>query len=410
MSRAHTLLLESISASAHEVLAHNEITVRALPGALAASELIEAVSALPAGAPKVIGLRSKTKAYKEVLEQLPDLAAIGAFCIGTDQVDLEYARQHGVAVFNAPFSSTRSVAELVLGEVVMLARQIIPRNRAAHEGTWAKSSSGSHEVRGKTLGIIGYGHIGSQVSVLAESLGLNVIYHDIVPKLPLGNATPAGSLGELLRQSDFVTLHVPRSELTRYMIGKAELAEMKQGACLLNLSRGDVVEIEPLRDALVEGRLAGAAIDVYPKEPKRAGEDFDSPLRNLDNVILTPHIGGSTLEAQTGIGVEVANALVRFLRDGTTTGAVNLPEVEPPARHPNGYRIWNAHQNVPGVLSNINRLVADAGANIVGQNLATREDIGVLVVDVTVPDLAAAKGLTQAIADLSSSVRTRLLP
>jgi len=402
------LLLESISASAHEVLTRNEITVRTQSGALGEADLIDAVRELPAGAPKVIGLRSKTKAYRPVLEAIPDLAAIGCFCIGTDQVDLEFARKRGVAVFNAPFSSTRSVAELVLGEVIMLARQIFPRNASAHDGQWAKSASGSHEVRGKTLGIIGYGHIGSQVSVLAESLGLNVIYHDIVPKLPLGNAMPAKSLGDLLRQADFVTLHVPRSELTRYMIGKAELNEMKQGACLLNLSRGDVVEIEPLRDALVEGRLAGAAIDVYPSEPKRAGEAFDSPLRNIDNVILTPHIGGSTLEAQNGIGAEVANSLVRFLRDGATTGSVNLPEVDPPTRGA-GFRIWNAHQNVKGVLSNINRLVADGGGNIVGQNLATKEEIGILVVDVEIEDLAKAKALRQTIADLPSSLRTRLL-
>ncbi len=402
------MLLESISASAHEVLTRNEITVRTQSGALGESDLIEAVRALPNDAPKIIGLRSKTKAFRTVLESLPDLAAIGAFCIGTDQVDLEFARQRGVAVFNAPFSSTRSVAELVLGEIIMLARQIFPRNGAAHEGQWAKSASGSHEVRGKTLGIIGYGHIGSQVSVLAESLGLNVIYHDIVPKLPLGNATPAKSLGDLLSRADFVTLHVPRSELTRWMIGKAELAEMKRGACLLNLSRGDVVEIEPLRDALVEGHLAGAAIDVYPREPKRAGEDFDSPLRNLDNVILTPHIGGSTLEAQKGIGVEVANSLVRFLRDGATTGCVNLPEVDPPDRGAS-YRFWNAHQNVKGVLSNINRLVAESGGNIVGQNLATKEETGVLVIDVELDDLGKAKTLEAGIAGLPSSLRTRLL-
>jgi D-3-phosphoglycerate dehydrogenase / 2-oxoglutarate reductase len=409
VSRAHALLLENVHATASELLERAGVSVTRHGAGLDEQGLIEALRALPGTGPLFLGIRSKTKVTAAVMEAVPRLAGIGAFCIGTDQIDLEAARDRGVAAFNAPFSSTRSVAELVTGLVIMLARRIFPRDRAAQLGRWDKSAKGNYEVRGKTLGIVGYGHIGSQVSVLAESLGMHVRYVDIVPKLPMGNANVVNELDELLSQSDFVSLHVPRSEMTRGMIGAGEIAKMKQGAYLINYSRGDVVDLEALRGAIESEHLAGAAVDVYPSEPASAGDSFSSVLQGLDNVILTPHIGGSTAEAQANIGREVGQSLISFLVDGGTTGSVSLPEVEVPQRGQH-IRMLNIHRNVPGVLSKINQVIAESGANIVGQRLATSDEVGVLVVDLASDEISeTAKALSDAIAALDTTVRHRLL-
>ncbi len=409
VSKAHALLLENVHATASEVLERAGVSVTRHGAGLDEKGLIEALRALPGSGPLFLGIRSKTKVTAAVMEAVPRLAGIGAFCIGTDQIDLEAARDRGVAAFNAPFSSTRSVAELVTGLVIMLARRIFPRDRAAQLGRWDKSARGNYEVRGKTLGIVGYGHIGSQVSVLAESLGMHVRYVDIVPKLPMGNANVVNELDELLAQSDFVSLHVPRSEMTRGMIGAGEIAKMKQGAYLINYSRGDVVDLDALRGAIESEHLAGAAVDVYPSEPASAGDAFSSVLQGLDNVILTPHIGGSTAEAQANIGREVGQSLSSFLVDGGTTGSVSLPEVEVPQRGKHS-RMLNIHRNVPGVLSKINQVIAESGVNIVGQRLATSDEVGVLVVDLAGDEISeTATALSDAIAALDTTVRHRLL-
>ena len=409
VSSPNILLLESIHATAHEEFARQGVVVHTAPGALREDQLIAALRALPQGAPVMLGIRSKTQVTDAVLAATPQLLAVGAFCIGTDQISLTAARDRGIGVFNAPFSNTRSVAELVLGEIIMLSRQVFARSAACHRGLWHKSADGSHEVRGKTLGIVGYGHIGSQLSVLAESLGMQVRYHDLLAKLPLGNAQPCSSLHELLGLADFVSLHVPDTELTRGMIGAAELAVMRPGAYLINASRGMVVDLGGLRDALESGRLAGAAIDVFPSEPAKAGDVFDSPLRGLDSVILTPHIGGSTQEAQANIGREVATSLSAYLRTGSTTGCVTLPTIDAaPIR--GGARILNIHRNVPGVLSAVNQLLADSGVNITGQSLATIEAIGLLHVDVPLrPEDPKIHSLGAAIAALPTSLRTRVI-
>jgi D-3-phosphoglycerate dehydrogenase / 2-oxoglutarate reductase len=345
-----------------------------------------------------------------VFEAVPRLVAVGAFCIGTDQIDLAGAREAGVAVFNAPFSNTRSVAELVIAEIVMLSRQVFARSWAAHEGAWRKDAEGAHEVRGKTLGIIGYGHIGSQLSVLAEAMGLRVLYYDVVNKLPLGNACAAESLDTLLAESDFVTLHVPDSDLTRNMIRAEQLQKLKRGAYLINASRGSVVDLEALRDAIVSGQVGGAAIDVYPKEPKAAGDRFDSPLQGLREVILTPHIGGSTQEAQANIGREVSEVLAAYISFGRTTSCITLPQVDAADLRPGSCRLVNVHKDVPGVLSRVNHVVADVGINISGQHLVTGGGIGLLLMDLDVPrDDARASALHDGIAKLDQSLRTRLI-
>ena len=409
VTRPNILLLESIHATAHEEFARHGVVVHTVPGALTEAQLVAALRGLPQEGPLLLGIRSKTRVTPAVLEATPQLLAVGAFCIGTDQIALAAARERGVAVFNAPFSNTRSVAELVLGEIIMLSRQVFARSQACHRGLWHKSADGSHEVRGKTVGIVGYGHIGSQLSVLAEALGMHVRYHDLLSKLPLGNAQPCNSLHELLGLADFVTLHVPDTELTRGMIGAAELAVMRPGACLINASRGMVVDLAALRDALETGRVGGAAIDVFPSEPDKLGDVFESPLRGLDSVILTPHIGGSTQEAQANIGREVATALAAYLGTGSTTGCVTLPNIDAaPIR--SGARIINVHRNVPGVLSAVNQLLADSQVNITGQSLATVESIGLLHVDVPLqPDDPKTHHLRAAIAALSTSLRTRVV-
>lgn len=405
---ASALLLERVHTTAEESLASNGYTVSRIDKGLSEDELIEALQALPDG-PVMVGIRSKTLITPKVMEAVPQLDAVGCFCIGTDQVALDVARSTGVAVFNAPFSSTRSVAELVMADVVMLARRIFPRSNDAHAGRWAKTATGAHEVRGKTLGIVGYGHIGSQLGILAEAFGMNVQYFDIEKKLPLGNTNSVDTMDALLSSSDFVSLHVPDTELTRNMITAEEIGRMKRGAYLINLSRGKVVDIDALHDALKEERLAGAAVDVYPKEPASNADPFESPLQGLDNVILTPHIGGSTEEAQANIGLEVATALDRFRRFGSTAGSVTLPNLEVPKAMGAASRIINMHRNVPGVLSEINQVVAESGVNIVGQSLATNEDVGLLYIDVPVAtDDARAKKLREDIAALETSLRTRI--
>ena len=409
VSSPNILLLESIHATAHEEFARHGVVVHTAPGAMNEAQLVSALNALPQGGPVMLGIRSKTQVTPAVFAAVPQLLAVGAFCIGTDQVALGEARQRGVGVFNAPFSNTRSVAELVLGEIIMLSRQVFARSAACHRGLWHKSADGSHEVRGKTLGIVGYGHIGSQLSVLAEALGMQVRYHDILAKLPLGNAQPCNSLHGLLGLADFVTLHVPDTELTRGMFGAAEISVMRPGSYLINASRGMVVDLAALRDGLERGRLAGAAVDVFPSEPSKVGDVFDSPLRGLESVILTPHIGGSTQEAQANIGREVATSLAAHLTTGSTTGCVTLPNIDAAILR-GGARILNIHRNVPGVLSAVNQLLADSGVNITGQSLATIEAIGLLHVDVPLrPDDPKIHQLGAAIAALPTSLRTRVI-
>jgi D-3-phosphoglycerate dehydrogenase len=407
-------LLEKVHHSADDELARGGVVVRRIDKGLDESELVAALNALPGDGPTLVGIRSKTRVTRAVIEASPRLLGIGAFCIGTDQIDLSAARHAGVAVFNAPFSSTRSVAELVMAEIVMLSRQVFPRSKAAHEGRWAKSAAGSHEIRGKVLGIVGYGHIGSQLSVLAEAFGMQVIFHDIVGKLPLGNARQAASLDDVLGKSDFVSLHVPDTEFTRGMIGEDQLAKMKAESCLLNLSRGKVVDLGALREAIVTGHIAGAAVDVFPHEPAGENDAFATDLQGLDNVILTPHIGGSTQEAQAMIGLEVAGALVKFIENGRTAGCVNMPQLDmpppPSLRDAPACRLINVHRNIPGVLSRINHVIADSNVNIVGQALATLEDVGLLFVDLPLaPAEPAAKKLCDSITALDTSVRTRLV-
>lgn len=394
------LLLEGIHSSARDRLEEEGFEVDLEKTALAEEDLIARLPGYCA-----VGIRSKTQLKSAVFETPTDLLAVGAFCIGTNQVDLEAANQKGIPVFNAPYSNTRSVAEMVIAEMVALSRRLGDVNMAAHRGEWLKSAKGAFEVRGKNLGIIGYGHIGSQVSVLAESMGLRVRYFDILKKLPMGNAVAAESLEELLRQSDFVTLHVPETPLTQKMMGREEMRIMKKGAFLINASRGNVVDIAALKEFILTGHLAGAAIDVFPVEPENNDQRFESELQGVPNVILTPHIGGSTEEAQAAIGLEVAESLIRYLRKGQSLGAVNFPNVDAPP-HVTAQRLVNVHKNVPGVLSEINSIVSKAGANIQGQYLSTDPHIGYLVMDMEKgdADIVAAQ-----VKKLPTSILTRVL-
>ena len=353
----------------------------------------------------IVGIRSRTHLSAEVLAEAKRLIAIGCFCIGTNQVDLDAAELAGIPVFNAPYSNTRSVAELVIAEAILLLRGIPQKNAECHRGGWSKSAAGSHETRGKTLGIIGYGHIGTQVGVLAEAFGMQVLFHDIEAKLSLGNARAATDLDELLKQSDVVTLHVPETPATKNMFGAAQIARMKPGAHLINASRGTVIDIDALDAALREGHLGGAAVDVFPVEPKGNGEAFVSPLTAHDNVILTPHVGGSTEEAQENIGVEVATKLANFLETGATIGAVNLPEIQPnPLEAP--ARILNIHYNRPGTLSHFNQALAEIGANIVAQQLQTAGDIGYAITDIS---LVPPAGWAEALMRDDAFIRTRVI-
>jgi len=401
MNDLRVLLLENIHPVAEQRLADAGFRVDVVPGSLQGDELAARLDGV-----HFVGIRSKTQVTRDVLQAAPDLLGVGAFCIGTNQVDLREANARGVVVFNAPFSNTRSVAELVLAEIVMLARKVPDRSREVHEGVWRKSAAGAHEVRGKTLGIVGYGHIGRQVGVLAETFGLRVLFHDIATVLPMGNNQPVASLDELLAVSDFVTFHVPATPQTQWMVGEAQLARMKPGSYLLNLSRGTVVDIPALAAALSSGHLAGAAVDVYPKEPATNDEaGFESELRGLPNVILTPHIGGSTQEAQRSIGEEVSATLTKFAREGATATAVNFPQVDLP-RSPNTHRVLHVHQNVPGVLSDVNRIVAELRANVHAQVLATDPNIGVLLMDL---DQDVADPVCEAFARLDTTIKARTI-
>jgi D-3-phosphoglycerate dehydrogenase / 2-oxoglutarate reductase len=394
------LLLENIHVSAERLLAAEGFQVERVPGALKPEELAEKLKGV-----HLLGIRSKTNVPERSLLHAENLMAIGAFCIGTNQIDLKASNTHGIPCFNAPFSNTRSVAEMVIAEIIVLTRQLFDRSREVHAGQWRKVATGSHEVRGKTLGIIGYGHIGSQLGVLAESLGMRVVYYDIMTKLPLGNTRSASTLDELLAESDFVTLHVPATPSTNMMIGPKELAKMKKGACLINASRGSVVDIPALALALRSKHLGGAAVDVYPEEPETNSDGFATELQNLPNVVLTPHIGGSTEEAQESIGREVATSLIKFVRSGASTGAVNFPQVEVPLI-PGTHRILNVHRNIPGVLRDINRIVSDMNANIHAQVLSTDSNIGYLLMDL---DQDVSAQVCDAIAALNTDIKTRIV-
>jgi len=394
------LLLENIHPVAAEAFRAEGFQVETTKTALPEAELAQRVRDV-----HILGIRSKTQVTPAVLAEARRLLAVGAFCIGTNQIDLKHANKGGVPVFNAPFSNTRSVAELILAEIVMLSRHLGDRSREVHDGRWRKVAVGSHEVRGHTIGIIGYGHIGSQIGVLAEAFGMRVVFFDVVAKLPMGNNRSLPRLDDLLEISDFVTLHVPETPQTRNMIGAAELARMKPGACLLNASRGTVVDIDALADAIQRGHIGGAAVDVFPAEPESNSDGFTSALRGLPNVILTPHIGGSTEEAQEAIGHEVSASLIKYVNAGATTASVNYPHIELPLDK-DAHRILNTHKNVPGVLRDINRIVSDHNANIRAQVLSTDSDIGYLVMDL---DQDVSQDVKRAIAALPTSIKTRIL-
>ena len=352
-----------------------------------------------------IGLRSRTHLTAEMIEAAPKLIAVGCFCIGTNQVDLNAAKARGIPVFNAPFSNTRSVAELVLGEILLLMRNVPQANAEVHRGVWNKSATGSHEVRGKKLGIIGYGHIGSQLSIIAESLGMDVYFYDIENKLPLGNAKQVRSLEELLSSCDVVSLHVPELPSTKNLMNAERIAQLKQGAILINAARGTVVDIDALAQALKDGKIHGAAIDVFPIEPASINEEFVSPLREFDNVILTPHIGGSTAEAQENIGFEVAGKFVKYSDNGSTLSSVNFPEVSLP-EHEGTKRLLHIHENRPGILNKLNQIFVGANLNIAAQYLQTDPKIGYVVVDVETND---ASPLLTKLKEIDGTIRARVL-
>lgn len=394
-------MLENISDAAVEGLrAGGYANVQKINGALSEEQLIDAVQGV-----HLLGIRSKTRVTRDVIEAADKLLAIGAFCIGVNQVDLRAATESGVAVFNAPYSNTRSVAELVIGLCVMLIRKIADKNAAAHRGEWLKEASGSFELRGKTLGIIGYGNIGSQVSTMAEAMGLQVIYYDAATKLPLGNAKQTSDLKDLLKRSNIVTLHVPSDATTRNMIDAEALKAMRKGSILINHSRGDVVDLDALAKALRSGKLAGAAVDVFPEEPEKNGDPFTTVLQNLPNVILTPHIGGSTEEAQANIGLDVTSKLIKYLDFGTSEGSHTVPPVSLPPQA-GTHRILHIHRNIPGVLGEINSRLSDHGINITGQYLKTNDEIGYVILDV---ESKLSKEAFELLKDVPGTVKARMV-
>lgn len=399
--KINILLLENISDSAvANIRRHGYTNIKKVSGALGEDALIAALKDI-----HLLGIRSKTMVTEKVLKQAPKLQAIGAFCIGVNQIDLMSANRHGVAVFNAPYSNTRSVAELVIGAAIMLIRRIPGKNKAAHEGIWQKEAAGSFELRGKTLGIIGYGNIGSQVSVLAEAMGMKVIFYDVLTKLPLGNAVPCKSLKELLQKSDIISLHVPETAGTKNLLNKQALKQCKAGAVLINYARGEVVDLEALASALQSGAIGGAAIDVFPVEPEKNGDHFNTPLQGLDNVLLTPHVGGSTQEAQENIGMDVSTKLLEYLEKGMSYGSHTVPALSLPTLA-GAHRILHIHKNVPGVLSEINSTLGKARVNILGQYLATNEHIGYVVLDV---DKQLSNHALKLLKEVKHTVRTRML-
>lgn len=395
------LLLENISISALEELKQSGYgEIKRLSGALSETELIKEIKNV-----HILGIRSKTRVTETVLEKADKLLAIGAFCIGVNQIDLSAAAGKGIAVFNAPHANTRSVAELVIGLCVVLIRKIADKNIAAHNGIWLKDAKGAFELRGKTLGIIGYGNIGSQVSVMAEALGMNVVYHDIVTKLPHGNAKQIRELKELLEQSNIVTLHVPSDATTRNMINEETMSAMRKGSIFLNYSRGDVVDLEALKKFIENGTIAGAAIDVFPQEPEKNGDVFTTVLQNLPNVILTPHVGGSTEEAQANIGLDVTAKLINYLELGASNGSRTVPEVSLPPQAAT-HRILHIHENIPGVLSEINSRLSEKGINILGQYLKTNEKIGYVILDI---DTELSKKAFEILRGVGGTIKTRMV-
>ncbi len=396
----HALLLENLHPLATTILETDGVAVTTRTGALDEDELIAALEGV-----QLLGIRSKTQVTERVLAAAPDLQAVGAYCIGTNQIDLRAAAHRGVAVFNAPFSNTRSVVELALAEIIALARRLTERDKALHDGVWDKTAEGAHEVRGRVLGIVGYGNIGTQLSVLAENLGMSVVFYDTAEKLALGNARRMGSLDELLEVADTVTLHVDGRPGNAGLFGAAQFARMKPRSIFLNLSRGFVVDYAALREAVLDGHVAGAAVDVFPEEPKRRGDAFASELRGLPNVILTPHVGGSTLEAQEAIGQFVSSKLRDYVHTGSTTLSVNLPNLALDAGS-GQHRLAHLHHNTPGVLAGINRTLAEHGVNIEGQLLATRGDLGYVVTDTGV---ATPHEVHEALRTMPQTIRLRVL-
>lgn len=399
--KINILFLENISERAVQLFQqHGYANVKQLKKALTEDELIREIKDV-----HLLGIRSKTQITPAVLEASKKLQAIGCFCIGVNQVHLKTATKNGIAVFNAPYSNTRSVAELVIGAAIMLIRRIPDKNKAAHEGIWLKETAGSYELRGKTIGIIGYGNIGSQVSILAESLGMKVLYYDIETKLPLGNAVDARSLKELLSKSNIVSLHVPETVQTKNLINKQNIKSLQKGAIIINYARGEVVDLKALADAIKDEHIAGAAVDVFPWEPEKSGDRFETPLQGLKNVLLTPHIGGSTEEAQQNIGKDVSNKLFQYLEKGISTGSHTVPPLAlPPVE--GGHRILHIHNNVPGVLSAINTSLAKNNINIVGQYLKTNEEIGYVVLDV---DKKLSNKALELLRDVKETIKVRML-
>lgn len=398
-NRIKILLLENVHPVAFENLSEAGFAVEIIKSSLSEDELVEKIKGV-----HVLGIRSKTQVTKRVLDAANKLMVVGAFCIGTTQIDLSYARKKGVVVFNAPYSNTRSVVELAIGEIIMLMRSIFPRSTELHNGQWNKTASNSREIRGKNLGIVGYGNIGKQLSVLAEAMGMRVYYYDIDEQLALGNATKCETLEDLLNVSDVVTLHIDDNQANRNFIGERELAQMRQGSCLINLSRGFVVEISALVNALKNGKLAGAAVDVYPEEPIGNGA-FETELRGLDNVILTPHIGGSTEEAQRDIAEFVPNKIMEYMNSGSTVDAVNFPNIRLP-KQKNAHRFLHIHNNVPGIMAQVNKVLATYNLNIIGQYLSTDPEVGYVITDV---DKDYNKEVINDLKNISNTIRFRVL-
>jgi D-3-phosphoglycerate dehydrogenase len=399
--KVNVLFLENISDTAVKLFKEaGYSSVRKLTGALSEEDLLKEIKDV-----HLLGIRSKTQITPKVLEAAVKLQAIGCFCIGTNQVDLKTARHKGVVVFNAPYSNTRSVAELVIASSIMLIRRIPDKNTAAHQGKWMKDSKGSYELRGKTIGIVGYGNIGTQVSVLAEAMGMKVLFYDVVTKLPLGNAVACGSLEVLVKKSDIVTLHVPELPTTKNMITKKVISQFKPGSILINYARGEVVDLDALSEAITEKRISGAAIDVYPVEPEKNGDVFKTPLQGLPNVILTPHIGGSTEEAQFSIGEDVSNKLYQFLEKGVTEGSHTVPSLSVPPIE-GTHRILHIHKNIPGVLSAINTELSDNNINVLGQYLKTNDEVGYVVLDL---DKKLSKKAVEILKEVKGTMKVRLL-
>ena len=400
-SKIKVLLLENISdAAVEELTASGYVDIKKINGAMSEADLVKAVKGV-----HLLGIRSKTQITKKVIEAADKLLAIGCFCIGVNQVDLESATRKGVAVFNAPYSNTRSVAELIIGLCVILIRNIVDKNTAAHQGTWLKEAKGCYELRGKTLGIIGYGNIGSQVSIMAEGMGMQVIYYDAATKLPHGNAKQIRDLNELLSKSNIVTLHVPSDASTHNMINAEALAHLQRGSILINYSRGDVADLDAVKHALDRGILAGTAVDVFPEEPEKSGDQFSNVLQNMPNVILTPHIGGSTEEAQANIGLDVTSKMISYLELGTSEGSHTVPPVSLPPQA-GTHRILHIHRNVPGILGKINSRLSKGGINILGQYLKTNDTIGYVILDI---DTKISKEALEILKGIKGTVKARIV-